>query len=43
MLNGGKYRIFNPIFWYKFGLKHGIKLILIKKIHSDLFISSFKT
>ncbi len=40
--NYGKYRIFNPIFWYKFGLKHVIKLILIKSTPSNLFIFSFK-
>jgi len=38
----GKYKIHNPIFCSKFGLKHVIKLIIIKYVHSNLLIFSFK-
>jgi hypothetical protein len=35
-------KIFNIIFWSKFGLKRVIKLILIKFTHLYLFIYNFK-
>jgi hypothetical protein len=38
----GKYKNFTLIFWSNFWLKHIIKLILIKSIHLNLLISSFR-
>lgn len=40
--NIGKYKK-NPIFWFWFGLKHIMKLILIKYTHLIILISKFKT